>query len=171
MLPARCTTCGTPAFDSSSLRVTYDYFHGYRKLDADGVAPLYPFGFGLSYTTFSFGNLQLDRTTGRATDTVQVSVDVTNTGSREGRETVQLYAGPVTSTVSPRFVRELEAFGQVVVPPGQTRTVTLSLPISRLGYWNATTDRFEVEPTSYRIEVGGSSRDLPLNATLAVTGN
>ena len=158
-----------PPFDNVSTEVSYGYFHGYRHLDHTATAPLFPFGFGLSYTTFTYGNLVVEDATLRAGETVRVHVDVTNTGTRAGRETVQLYAGAPSSTITPRFSRELRATAQVVIAPGATATVALEVPVRDLAYWDDTTSAFRVEATSYRIEVGSSSRDLPLSANVVVS--
>lgn len=160
-----------PPFDNVSTQVTYDYFHGYRHLDHHATTPLFPFGFGLSYTTFTYANLVVDPGAGNASATIRVSVDVTNSGSRAGRETVQLYVGAPASTVAPRFVRDLRAVEQVVLTPGQTQTVTLEVPVADLAIWDTATNAFRVESTQYKIEVGSSSRDLPLTMNVGIQGN
>lgn len=157
-----------PAFDNVSTEVTYGYFHGYRHLDQEGGTPLFPFGFGLSYTTYTYANLVVPTGSLRRSETIHVTVDVTNSGTRAGRETVQLYVGAPGSAVTPRSVRELRAFTQVELGAGETRTVSLDVPVAELAYWNTTTHAFEVEATTYRIEVGSSSRDLPLVADVVV---
>lgn len=158
-----------PPFDNTSLAVTYGPYHGYRHLDHTQAAPLFPFGFGLSYTTFAYANLALESTTLAADGVLRASVDVTNTGSVAGRETVQLYVGEATPSATTRYVRELRGFAQVDLAPGATARVTLAVPVSELGFFDAELGAFRVTPTSYRVEVGSSSRDLPLSATLDVT--
>lgn len=156
-------------FDNVSTSVTYGYLHGYRYLDDQGTAPGFPFGFGLTYTTFGYANLVAPTASLRANDTIHVTVDVSNTGARAGRETVQLYVGAPNSTVTPRALRDLRAFTQVVLAPGETRNVALDVPVRELATWSTTSHAWVVEPTTYRIEVGSSSRDLPLTADVVVT--
>jgi beta-glucosidase len=157
-----------PPFDNVSPSVTYGYFHGYRHLDHEGIAPLFPFGFGLSYTEYSYSGLRLDGTTLQAGDVLRATVDVSNSGSRPGRETVQLYVGAVTSTVAPRFVRELRGFAQVDLEPGETKAATIEVPVDDLSVYDAALAAFRVEPGTYRVEVGPSSRDLPLATEVTV---
>jgi beta-glucosidase len=123
-------------------------------------SPLYPFGYGLSYTTFRIGNVRLERSTIAATDSVRVYADVTNTGSRHGVQVVQLYVRQ-DFTIPTRPVKELEDFTRVALSPGETRTVELLLTPARLGHYNAE-GHFVVEPGPFRVMVGGSSRDRDL---------
>jgi beta-glucosidase len=157
-----------PLFDNTSKRVSYGYFHGYRHLDREGLVPLFPFGFGLSYSKFSLSELSLSASQLVATAVLHVSVAVTNTGVVTGRETVQVYLGAETTAISPRFARELRGFTQVELLPGERRVVTIDVPIADLGYWDTVQSSFVVEATRYRVEVGRSSRDLPLSLTIAV---
>ncbi|MBI5479044.1 MAG: glycoside hydrolase family 3 C-terminal domain-containing protein [Deltaproteobacteria bacterium] len=157
-----------PPFDNAAPSVTYGYFHGYRHLDHEGIAPLFPFGFGLAYTGYARANLRLEGATLRAGDVLRATVDVTNTGSRAGRETVQLYVGAVASTVTPRSVRELRGFAQVELQPGETKPVTLEVPVDDLAFYDAAAGGFRVAPGTYLVEVGSSSRDLPLAAEVTV---
>ncbi len=152
-----------PDFVNDSNAVTYDYYHGYRYLDRAGTEPLYPFGYGLSYTTFEYGGLELSKATLSADDTLRVGVDVTNTGSVAGVDIVQLYVGYDASGVE-RAPRDLKAFARVALEPGQTETVTLPLRARDLAYYDADTAAWVVEPASYSVEVGRSVRDLPLIA-------
>lgn len=152
-----------PPFVHEKDAVTYDYFHGYRYLDHDGDTPSFPFGFGLSYTTFSYANLRLSESSIAPDGTLEASVDVTNTGAREGKETVELYVSYEGSKVE-RAVRDLEGFSKVDLQPGETKTVTLALPASRLAYWDVAKSAWVVEPIHYTVAVGGSSRDLPVSA-------
>jgi len=159
-----------PPFDNTSLSVTYGYLHGYRYLQDAGTAPRFPFGFGLSYTDFTYGNLQLSPTTATASDTVTVQVDVTNTSaSVTALETVQLYVGASGSSV-PRAPRDLRAFAQVTVAPMATETVSLALPVADLAFFDVGSGAWVVEPGAYTIEVGSSSEDLPLSMVLTVSG-
>jgi len=156
-----------PSFDNVSSAITYDAFHGYRHLQHEGTSPLFPFGYGLTYTDFALSNLRLSSTSLAPEDTLTVQVDVQNTGSVDAVETVQLYVGAVTSSVT-RAPRDLKAFAQVSVAAGTTETVSLELPIAQLAYYDVTSMAWVVEPTDYRVEVGSSSEDLPLSTTITV---
>lgn len=124
----------------------------------DDVSPLYPFGFGLSYTTFEYRNVRLHKSTVGVDESTAVSVEVTNTGQRAGDETVQLYIRDVVSSVT-RPVKELKGFQRVHLKPAETKTVTLDITPDRLAFWNIDM-KFVVEPGEFRILVGPNSRDL-----------
>ncbi len=158
-----------PPFDNVSESVTYSYFHGYRHLQNQGSEPLFPFGFGLSYTSFEYSNLELSSTEVAAGDTITITLDVENTGNREAIETVQLYAGALSSAV-PRAPRELEAFTQVKLAAGVKESISFDLPISDLAFYDVESMAWVVEPTAYRVELGSSSGDLPLSAIITVEG-
>jgi beta-glucosidase len=137
---------------------TYMYFKG---------TPLYPFGYGLSYTTFQYSHLKTSAKRLAQDGTVTVSVDVTNTGSRDGDAVVQLYvAYPHSKVQRPR--EELEGFARVHVAAGKTTTVTIPLPASRLTYWDVQSQRLRVEAGPVRLMAGDSSAHLPLTTTLQV---
>jgi len=156
-----------PPFVDDQNQVTYGFLHGYRYVDAAGENPRFPFGFGLSYTSFSFARLALDRTTAAKDGRVHLSVDVTNTGPRVGDEVVQAYASCPFSAVV-RAPRELKAFARVTLAPGETRTVGMDIDVADLAYWDVGAGAFVVEPVAYSLEVGSSSRDLPLSASFSV---
>ncbi len=156
-----------PPFDNVSLKVTYDYFHGYRYLDRNGATPEFPFGFGLSYTTFSVDNLQASQATAMEGDVVTFSVDVTNTGSAAGAEVVQLYATYPGSAVE-RSERELKGFVKVMLDSGESEAVEISLPVNDLAYYDVTESAWALEGLEHAIHVGTSSRDLPLSTSLSV---
>ena len=129
--------------------------------------PLYPFGFGLSYTTFKFTNLKTSASSIKKAGTVTVSVDVTNTGSCAGDAVVQMYVKYSHSKVE-RPREELEGYKRVTVDAGQPKTVEILLPASRLAYWNTKAGAFEMEAGPLDVMVGDSSANLPLSATLKV---
>jgi beta-glucosidase len=158
-----------PPFDHTSTQVFYDYDPGYRYVDRHGAEPRYPFGFGSSYTSFALQNLSLDEASIRSDGTIRAHVDVTNTGARAGDEVVQLYLSHPASRVL-RAVRELKAFQRVSLSPGETKTVGLEVPASELAYWDEASSSWVVEPETVHVEVGTSSRDLPLAADVAVGG-
>jgi beta-glucosidase len=120
--------------------------------------PLYPFGFGLSYTTFAYKDLKLDRTTAGMKDNIQVSVTVTNTGKLEGDEVVQLYIRDMASSII-RPVRELKGFQKVNLVPGESKTLRFTLTPADLSYRDGTGKSF-LEPGLFKVMVGGNSRDV-----------
>jgi beta-glucosidase len=130
------------------------------------TAPLYPFGYGLSYTTFAFSRLQLDRKEIGASGTVQVSVDVENQGSVAGDEVVQLYIHQRAGSAS-RPVRELKGFERVALAPGEKKTVHFSLGKDELKFWSAQARAWVVEPEEFDVWVGGDSK-APLHAEFKV---
>jgi len=129
--------------------------------------PLYAFGYGLSYTTFAYSHLQVSTTKLAAKETATVSVDVRNTGTRDGDEVVQLYVSYKHSTVE-RPIEELKGFQRITLKAGQSGTVTLPLAAKDLAYWQDSSHAFTVEPDSVEIRVGGSSDKLPLQAAVQV---
>jgi len=136
-------------------------FVGYRYYDKKDIAPLFPFGYGLSYTTFAYRNLKLSKLKYAADDTIQFSVDVENTGSRAGEEIVQVYVRDVRSR-SVRPEKELKAFTKVALEPGETKTVTFTLDKEALAYYDPKPKRWVVEAGEFQILVGSSSRDIHL---------
>jgi beta-glucosidase len=146
----------------------YNIRHGrtYMYLQKE---PLYPFGHGLSYTTFEYSNLRTDADALDAGGGATVSVDVKNTGDLAGDEVVQLYVRHLDSKVD-RPQQELRGFRRVHVEPGATQTVQIPLAAASLAYWNADDDRFEVESDRVEIQVGSSSADIRLKTELAVNG-
>ena len=150
-----------PAFENYAMAGrTYRFFQG---------KPLYPFGHGLSYTSFGYGRLGTSRDTLRREDTVTVSVAVTNTGSRAGDEVVQLYVRYPQSRVA-RPQRDLRGFRRVTLQPGETRTVTFPLYGRALAYWDPDAHRWVVETGPVVLEVGASSADIRLEKTVMVAG-
>jgi len=148
-----------PAFENYAMAGrTYRFFQG---------KPLYPFGYGLSYTSFGYDRLGTSRDTLRRDDTVTVSVAVTNTGSRAGEEVAQLYVRYPHSAVT-RPKRDLRGFRRVTLQPGETRIVTFPLAGRALAYWDADTHRWVVETGPVVLEVGASSADIRLEKTITV---
>jgi beta-glucosidase len=135
----------------------------------DTVEPLFPFGFGLSYTTFRIGPVRLERQEIAPHESTRVVVEVTNTGSRAGDEIVQLYVRDVASSVT-RPVKDLKGFRRVSLEPGATTTVSFDVTPDHLAFYDIDM-RYRVEPGEFRLMVGHSSRDADLQAvTLRVTG-
>ena len=143
-------------------------FVGYRYYDKKEMEVRYPFGYGLSYTTFEISNLRLDRTAMQDTETVTVSVDVKNTGSVAGKEVVQIYVGKPDSKVI-RPVRELKDFAKAELAPGEVKTLTFTLGKEAFAYYDITLHDWYAEPGEYVISVGDSSRNLPVEAKVTVT--
>ena len=137
---------------------------GYRWYQAKGVAPLFSFGFGLSYTSFRYGKLSVTPHGSGA----RVSFTITNTGRRAGAEIGQLYVSFPPSSGEPPY--QLKGFANVSLAPGQTRTVTLNLDQSAFSLWQTGTHSWAVQPGCYRLSVGGSSDNLPLHAQLPRAG-
>ena len=144
----------------------YDIRHGRTYMYFNGK-PLYPFGYGLSYTTFTYRDLKTSTPSLPAAGAIDVSVRVKNTGKRAGDEVVQLYVRHIDSAVS-RPLKELKAFTRVHLRAKEEKTVTLSLPASRLAYWDADADRWTVEKDQVEIIVGGSSVDARLQKRIRV---
>ncbi|WP_029151198.1 glycoside hydrolase family 3 C-terminal domain-containing protein [Microbacterium indicum] len=162
----------SPAFTSfpgEASRVHYGegLFVGYRWYDARAIDVRFPFGFGLSYTTFEIG---APTAVADADGGIAVTVSVTNTGDVAGREVVQAYVSVPESSVV-RVPRELKAFASVELQPGESREVVLSIRRRDLAYWEVRTGAWVVEDGAYRVEVGSSSRDLVGAADVAVAGD
>jgi beta-glucosidase len=132
-------------------------FTGYRHYDKNKIMPLFPFGFGLSYTTFKYDNLKLSSAVMQSGETLQVSVEVTNTGTLTGKEIVQLYVGE-TKAYLPRPVKELKNFCKVELQPGQTRTVTFTVTAQDLSFFDARARAWKSVPGVFEIFCGASSR-------------
>jgi beta-glucosidase len=143
-------------------------FVGYRYYDKKDVEPLFPFGHGLSYTTFAYSDLQVpaDAAIG---DPVEVSVQVTNTGQRAGRETVQLYVHDQASSLV-RPPKELKGFEKVSLDPGETATVHFVLDERAFSFYDPYREEWVAEPGAFDILVGASSRDIRTSAVVTLTG-
>jgi beta-glucosidase len=142
-------------------------FIGYRWYDARDLDVAFPFGHGLSYTSFDYADL---RVSVDAEATIEARVTVTNTGRRRGREVVQLYIGVPGSAVS-RPIRELRGFADIVLDPGQSGDATIVVEPDELAYWDIRAHRFVVESGAYDISVGASSRDIRVTAMVDIVGD
>jgi beta-glucosidase len=160
-----------PFFDEFADRIEYGPYHGYTLFDKEGKEPAFPFGYGKSYTTYSYRNLKVATPTVAADGQVTASVDVTNTGARAGEEVVQLYVGFEGSKVE-RPVKLLRAFAKVALVPGETKTVPLHVAVKDLAWYDAEARTWRVDAMRYRVLVGPSSRatDL-LEGRFEVTGH
>ncbi len=142
--------------------VIVDYYHGYRKLEHDGKTPRFWFGFGLSYTSYAYGDIEVLCADGVSeSGALRVEVPVTNTGTMAGEEIVQLYVGyPNTSVRRP--TKELKAFSRVYLAPGQTKGVQLSVPARDLRYWSET--GWRLQSGEHRVFVGPSADPATLKS-------
>jgi beta-glucosidase len=166
----------TPAclnFPGEFGRVLYGegIYVGYRYYDIKGIAPQFPFGFGLSYTTFELGNLRLSSETLNLDedDAVVVSVDVTNVGERGGKQVVQLYVSDVASTPH-KPLKELKAFQKVYVGAGETQTVQFAVTRRSVEHYDPNREAWCVEPGTFRVLIGTSAQDISLSGAFRAVG-
>ena len=145
-------------------------FVGYRYYEKKKVPVNFPFGYGLSYTTFGYGNLRLSRERMKDTDTLTVSVDVTNTGDRTGKEVVQLYVSDRESAEVFRPVRELKGFDKVELAPGETKTVTFTLDSRAFAFWSTEIHDWFVESGVFDIQICRNASEVILSAPVEIEG-
>ncbi|KAK6360605.1 hypothetical protein TWF730_006742 [Orbilia blumenaviensis] len=142
---------------------------GYRHYDKAHIEPLFPFGFGLSYTTFEYNNVRVSSPIFSPHRDVTVSVDVTNTGYRSGKEAVQFYVSQISKPGLPRPVRELKGFAKVALEPGETKTVQYKLDKYALGYFNEKVKKWVVdENAEFEVFAAANSRDLRGSAIFSI---
>jgi beta-glucosidase len=141
---------------------------GYRYYDTKNVEPLFPFGYGLSYTSFVYSNLQITPDATDEPNSVRVSFDLSNTGGVAGAEVAQLYVGQAASKVF-RPVKELKGFSKVYLNPGETKNVTIPLDSASFSYFKEKKNAFGYDAGIYQIQVGGSSRDIQLQGSLTLS--
>ena len=134
-------------------------FVGYRWFDKEKIRPLFAFGHGLSYTDFSYGKVSADSKTMDADGTVTVSIDVTNTGDRPGKEVVQLYISDLKSSL-PRPVKELKDFRKISLAPGETETVTFTIDKDDLCFFDPARNGWVAEPGKFKAMIGSASDDI-----------
>jgi beta-glucosidase len=156
------STADLPSFEDYAMsNRTYRYFSG---------KPLFAFGYGLSYTRFKYSSVRLDRANGGSDGTVRVSLNVANTGERDGEEVVQIYFRHVKSAV-PQARQALCGFSRVIVPRGESAAVDVDIPVKQFRYWDTVKKQYTVEPGDYEILVGATSDDirarLPLRIAVA----
>jgi beta-glucosidase len=151
-------------------RVVYKegIFIGYRGYEHNHVKPLFPFGYGLSYTTFKFANLVVSPESAGANPQVTVTFDVTNTGSRKGAEVAQVYLSENHAKVE-RPERELKGFERVELEPGETKHVSVTLDARAFAYWSADGKRWTIDPGKFIVHVGDSVEDTPLSGSVELT--
>jgi beta-glucosidase len=140
---------------------------GYRWFDTKKITPLYPFGYGLSYTSYVYSDLKTNKSNYTGTETITATLNVANTGNYSGKEIVQLYVGKSNSVVE-RADKELKAFTKVLVNKGGKAEVKLSIPVKDLAYYDAKSSKWIVEPGVYKILVGGSSAKIEQMASITI---
>ena len=156
------------AYPGTNGTVTYTegLLVGYRWFDTKKIEPLFPFGFGLSYTTFKYSALRLVHGKGPNHE-LEVEFEITNTGKREGAEVAQIYIEPVKPTVA-RPAKELKSFAKVMLQPGEKKTVSLKLGSDAFAYYEPNQKGWVAEKGDYKVLVGGSSRDIRLRSNFHI---
>ncbi len=156
------------AYPGENLQVDYKegILVGYRWFDTKKIDPLYCFGYGLSYTDFEYSDLRTGKSSYRPDETITATVKVKNTGKYAGKETVQLYVSKPGSAID-RAEKELKAFKKIMIAPGTTASVSLSIPVNDLAYYDDKTGKWIVEPGQYQLMVGTSSREIKAKATIS----
>lgn len=142
---------------------------GYRHFDKAGIRPLFPFGYGLSYTTFRFSNLKVSSPRLAPDGSITATVDITNTGKRAGKEVAELYVHDLHPRID-KPVQELKGFAKVDLAPGETKTVGLIVTPRDLAYFDVPGEQWKADPGKYEIEVGASSRDIRQKIPVELTG-
>ncbi|MEP7144520.1 MAG: glycoside hydrolase family 3 C-terminal domain-containing protein [Ferruginibacter sp.] len=158
------------AYPGENLQVNYKegILVGYRWYDTKKIEPLYCFGYGLSYTDYAYSELGANKKSYTPEENIVVTVKVKNTGKYKGKETVQLYVSKSGSIVD-RPEKELKAFNKVMITPGETANIRLSIPVKDLAYFDIKTMKWVVEPGEYKLLAGASSRDI--KETISITIN
>jgi len=147
------------------IKYTEGVFLGYRHFDQQKIKPLFPFGFGLSYSTFAFKNLTISPASSSSHDPVMVSFDIANTGTRAAAEVAQLYVGDPHSSV-PRPPKELKGFAKVFLEPGETKRVSIPLDGRSFAYYDVKSHAWKTEPGVFNIFVASSAADIQLEGKL-----
>ena len=149
--------------DGKTVEYKEGIFVGYRWVEKEKIKPNFAFGHGLSYTTFKYGNVTVDKKVVDATGRLTVTVPVTNTGSREGSEVVQLYVSDLKSSL-PRPVKELKGFRKVKLAPGETANVSFTIDKEALSFYDPAQHGWVVEPGKFQVLVGSASDDVRAKA-------
>jgi len=159
-----------PYFDPKIKEIEYGYYHGYRWFDKKNLEPAFAFGFGLSYTSYKYSNLRLDKKEIKKSEKIRIQADITNLGERAGEEIVQLYVGFENSKID-RPIKELKGFARIFVLPKETKTVSFELKPEELAYYNPNSKSWEIEEMEYNVYVASSSRkeDLKLKGGFKIS--
>jgi beta-glucosidase len=159
--------CHDSYYENTSQKGHVEYkegiFVGYRGYDKNNIKPRFPFGFGLSYTTFNYDNLKIVNDG----DKFNVSFDITNTGKRKGAEVAQIYVHDVQSSV-PRPPKELKGFDRVELKPGETKRVSIDIPAKSLAFYDVASKSWKLEPGKFKVLVGASSRNIKLKGSVDI---
>ena len=147
-----------PFFDKYAKSIEYGYYHGYKLMDKNGYKPAFPFGYGLSYTTYTYKNLRKNNEIISKNAEIEFNVDITNDGYMAEEEIAQLYISYNNSSVD-RPIKELKGFGKVYLNPEETKTLTLNLKAEDLSYYDSNKKEWVVEPIEYIANVGPSSKE------------
>ena len=139
---------------------------GYRHFDHAGIAPQFPFGYGLSYTTFQYGGLKVGKPASDGTVTITISVK--NTGKRAGAEIAEVYVGPKSPKIE-RPVKELKGFSRVELKPGESRSVTVNLDRRAFSYFDVNQKQWTSDPGDYDILIGSSSAKIDLQGKVSLS--
>ncbi len=163
---------GTPAkdkFGNDIFDMPYNegIYVGYRFIDKNKLKPTFPFGHGLSYTTFTYGDASVDKKKGGLNDVFTVTVPVTNSGDRAGSEIVELYISDPKSSVD-RPVKELKGFKKLALAPGETKTATFTISKDDLSFFDADRHEWVCEPGAFEVLIGASSADIRTKAGFTV---
>ena len=154
-----------PKNGEKKVEYTEGLFVGYRHFDKSGIKPLFPFGYGLSYTTFAYKNLTVSPAAG--SDQATVAFDVTNTGTRGGADVAQVYVGDHHASV-PRPVKELKGFARVELNPGETKHVEVALDRRAFSYYDVKNHKWMVAPGDFDIYVARSAAEIELTGKLSL---
>ncbi|TFF96210.1 MAG: glycosyl hydrolase [Promethearchaeota archaeon] len=146
-----------PYFDAKTKEIEYGYYHGYRLMEKEGYEPAFPFGFGLSYTSYKYDNLKIHNNKIHKEEDIMVSIDITNTGKIEGEEVVQLYVGYPNSTIE-RPKKELKGFSRIILSPQETKNISFSVKPEELAYYDSKEKKWIIEDGQYIVYVGSSSQ-------------
>ncbi|TXT64701.1 MAG: Thermostable beta-glucosidase B [Promethearchaeota archaeon] len=158
-----------PHFDSKTKEIEYGYYHGYRLMDKEGYEPAFPFGYGLSYTTYTYKNLRLSKHKISPEESLEIKIDITNSGTIKGEEIAQLYIGYNNSSVD-RPLRDLKGFARISLNSQETKTISLHLNPKDLSYYDSKTQKWVLEEITYSVYVGPSSQETDfLEATFEIS--
>jgi beta-glucosidase len=162
----------TGNFPGKNHQVNYaeGIYVGYRHFDQKKIQPLFPFGYGLSYTTFGYDHLHLSQPAMSPNGSVTASVDITNIGKRAGEEVVELYVHDLKPRID-KPVRELKDFDKVALQPGETRTVQFAIQPRALAYFDTLGHQWKADVGDYEIQIGASSRDIRQKALMRLNAD
>ncbi len=150
-----------PFFDSQATEIEYDYYHGYRLMDKKQYEPAFAFGFGLSYTNYTYQKLKLENGASDTNNLLRASVEITNTGEVAREEIAQLYISYPPGIVD-RPIKELKGFQKIKLEPGETRRVSFEVPLRQMAYYDEENGKWKIEAGKYKVLVGSSSRSEDL---------